>query len=140
FFFFLQNVGSIIITYIHVPFPILNLGIIDFRFYNYYLLFFTLTFLMGLVITYFSSQRVRSWASNKISQKNAFLEFLSLIERDERRKLLVNMADTAREILISGIIDLFEPKTERKSDLGETIKEGIEFVRRFFRGGKEEDV
>ncbi len=138
FYFFYQNLSPFIVIYFYVPIPLLNFGMMNSSQYTTWLAFFTLIFVIIIVMAYFSSARVQSWTANKITQNNAFLEFLSLIDKDERRKLLVNMADTAREILISGIIDLFDPAAEKRSNLGDTIKDGIEFVKRFFKGGEEE--
>ena len=138
-FFFIQSVFRIVHTYIPTILPsidILFIGLIE---YNELFIFFILLITVLLFLGYFTSSRVKSYTTNKFSQKNAFLEFLSLIEKDERGKLLNNMANTAREILISGIVDLLDPTTHSKSDIRDTIKDGIGFVSKFFAGGEEEE-
>lgn len=138
-FFFIQNMSFIIPQFINQAIPqislnllVINLNFMGFKGFTIWFTFFTLLLVILLILGYFGTKKMRSWTTNKFSQKNAFLEFLSLIEMGERRELLDSMADTAREILISGIIDLFDPTSEGEMELGESIKAGFQFLRRFF--------
>ena len=105
--------------------------------FNQYLIYsiYTITFIV--FIAYFASKKVRNIFINETTMKNAFLEFLRLIDKDERSILLKEMADTIREIMISGIIDLFDPDSDSRETFGETIKDGIDFFKRFFIGRDE---
>ncbi|NHI93261.1 MAG: hypothetical protein EAX96_12255 [Candidatus Lokiarchaeota archaeon] len=107
---------------------------ITWNIFNEYLIYSIYGITLVCFIAYFISAKVRKSFVNDTSMKNAFLEFLRLIDKDERNSLLKEMADTIREIMISGIIDLFDPDSDGRENISDTIKSGIDFVRRFFTG------
>ena len=102
--------------------------------FNEYLIFSIYTISLIVFIAYFASKKIRKKFVNETTVKNAFLEFLRLIDKDERSTLLKEMADTIREIMISGIIDLFDPDSDSMETFGDTIKDGIDFFKRLFTG------
>jgi len=110
---------------------------INWYIFNEYLIYSIYTISIIVFIAYFTSKKVRNKFINETNMKNAFLEFLTLIDKDERSTLLKEMADTIRENMISGIIDLFDPDSESIETFGDTIKDGIDFFRRFFIGKDE---
>ena len=109
----------------------------NWTFFNEWLIFSIYLITIMTFILYFSSKKNKKWYRNETTMKNAFLEFLRLIDKEERSILLKEMADTIREIMISGIIDLFGSESESRENLGDTIKEGITFFKRLFTGKDE---
>ena len=81
------------------------------------------------IIFYFGSNKLKEWYANIIPMQAAFWEFLTIIDREERMEFLTQSADIIRETLITGIMDFID---RARDDIESTVREGIDFFRRFF--------
>ncbi|MFX0133176.1 MAG: hypothetical protein ACFFDN_05985 [Candidatus Hodarchaeota archaeon] len=86
-----------------------------------------------IILLYFSSNKLKEWYSNNIPMQAAFWEFLTLIDREERMEFLTQSADIIRETLITGIMDFID---RARDDIESTVREGLDFFRRFFGIGR----
>ena len=64
-----------------------------------------------------------------MSERAAFLKFLTLMDEKERKRLLNEIAKTVRDILVGGIMDVIEGERSRWQD---SMKKGQRFLRRLF--------
>ena len=84
------------------------------------------------------SDRFRNYFTFPPGIRKSFLEFLSLMDRKERTKLLRAISRTVQQIIVEGLIELIESE---KGNIIDTISEGIKRGAKFFRSifGDRED-
>ncbi|MHA1229270.1 MAG: hypothetical protein ACTSPQ_01360 [Candidatus Helarchaeota archaeon] len=91
-----------------------------------------------LSILYYKSQKFRNFLIFPPTMRKAFLEFLSLIDKKERTKLLRAISRTVQQIIVEGLIEILESE---RGNILDTISEGIRRGAKFFRsifGDKDE--
>ncbi|MHA1269530.1 MAG: hypothetical protein ACTSPY_07050 [Candidatus Helarchaeota archaeon] len=118
---------------------LLNLIIIqDFSLINYILSFGLYMLVIIIFIAYNKSKKFQNFLTFPPSIRNSFLEFLSLMDKKERTKLLRAISRTIQQIIVEGLIDLLESE---KGNIIDTISEGIKRGAKFFRSifGDKED-
>jgi len=70
-----------------------------------------------------------------MSERAAFMKFLSLIDEKERKRFLTQISKTVKEILVGGVMDLIEAQRRRWQ---EDFDKGRKFLRRLFGRDEEE--
>ncbi|NVM54095.1 MAG: hypothetical protein HWN66_10380 [Candidatus Helarchaeota archaeon] len=130
-FILLQFLGDILIGsgFILLPF---QFTLIE---YHLILLLLGYCFLLSIYIAFKFSLRFRGYTTKTMSEEAAFMKFLTLIDEDERKRLLRRVSKTVRDILVGGLMDFIEGE---RRPWKEGLRKGRKFLRRLFRGDKEE--
>ena len=121
---------------------VLGLGIPLFSFqftiveFHFILVLLGYCLILSIFIAFKVSLRFRGYTTKTMSEEAAFMKFLSLIDEEERKKLLKRISKTVRDILVGGLMDLIEGQRRRWK---EGVQEGRKFLRRLF-GAEEEEV
>jgi len=97
--------------------------------YNLTLFLIGYCLIIAIYIAFKLSLRFRGYTTKTMSERAAFLKFLTLIDEKERKRLLNEIAKTARDILVGGIMDVIEGERSRWRD---SIQQGRKFLRRLF--------
>jgi len=111
------------------------LGFLSFPFqfsfteYQFTLFLIGYCLIIAICIAFKLSLRFRGYTTKTMSERAAFLKFLTLIDKNERKRLLTEISKTVRDILVGGIMDLIEGERSRVSD---GIQKGRKFLRRLF--------
>ncbi|MHA1311228.1 MAG: hypothetical protein ACTSWR_11970 [Candidatus Helarchaeota archaeon] len=110
----------------------------DFSLTNYILTLGIYISIIIIFVLYFMSDRFRNYFTFPPGIRKSFLEFLSLMDRKERTKLLRAISRTVQQIIVEGLIELIESE---KGNIIDTISEGIKRGAKFFRSifGDRED-
>jgi len=111
--------------FIYLPF--------GFNFMNYHFILVLLGYslILGIYVAFRVSHRFRGYTTRTLSERAAFVKFLSLIDEEERKELLKRISKTVTEILVGGLMDLLDTQRQRWQ------KKGREFLRRLFRRDEE---
>jgi len=109
--------------FLSFPFPF---NLIDYQFVLFLLGY---CLIIAIFIAFKVSLRFRSYTTKTMSERAAFLKFLTLIDKNERKRFLLEISKTVRDILVGGIMDLIEGERSR---IGEELRKGRKFLRRLF--------
>jgi hypothetical protein len=111
----------------------------DFSALNYILCISSLISVILVFLFYKISPKFQKYLTFPPNVRKAFLEFLSLMNKKERTKLLRAMSKTIQQIILEGLIDLLESEKGNIIDtIGEGIRRGAKFFRRMFGDENEE--
>ena len=111
----------------------------DFSLLNYILCVSSLILVILIFLLYKISPKFRNFLTFPPNVRKAFLEFLSIMNKKERTKLLRAMSKTIQQIILEGLIDLLESEKGNIIDtIGEGIRRGAKFFRRMFGDEDEE--
>ncbi|TFF97921.1 MAG: hypothetical protein EU547_03030 [Promethearchaeota archaeon] len=111
----------------------------DFSMLNYSLCIASLISVILVFLLYKISTKFQNFLTFPPNVRKAFLEFLSLMNKKERTKLLRAMSKTIQQIILEGLIDLLESEKGNIIDtIGEGIRRGAKFFRRMFGDEDEE--
>jgi hypothetical protein len=97
--------------------------------YNLTLLLIGSCLIIAIYVAFRLSLRFREYSTKTMSERAAFLKFLTLIDEKERKRLLNEIAKTVRDILVGGIMDVIEGERSRWKD---SVRQGRKFLRRLF--------
>ncbi|MFX1298177.1 MAG: hypothetical protein ACFFD2_25405 [Promethearchaeota archaeon] len=104
--------------------------------YQFVLILFGYCLVIAIYIAFKVSYRFRGYMTKTMSERAAFLKFLTLIDKEERKRFLTKISKTVRDLLVGGITDLLEAGRRR-------IEEGLgkwrESLKRMFRREEEEE-
>jgi hypothetical protein len=126
----LQYLGNILSIPISISLPFgFNLTV-----YHFTLALLGYLLVIGIYIAFKVSVRFRGYTTKTISERAAFVKFLSLIDEDERKELLKRISKTVTEILVGGLMDLIDSQRYRWQ---EGLEKGRKFLRNLFRRDEE---
>ncbi|MDD1778640.1 MAG: hypothetical protein LUQ65_10775 [Candidatus Helarchaeota archaeon] len=101
----------------------------SFNEYNLTLFLIGSCLIIAIYIAFRLSLRIREYTTKTMSERAAFLKFLTLMDEKERKRLLNEIAKTVRDILVGGIMDVIEGERSRWQD---SMRKGRKFMRRLF--------
>ncbi|MBD3229432.1 MAG: hypothetical protein GF329_14705 [Candidatus Lokiarchaeota archaeon] len=105
----------------------------DFSMVNYIICLGSFISVFFIFTLYHLSEKYKKYLTYPPSTRKSFLEFLSLLDKRERTKLLRAISMTIQEIIVESLIDLMESEKGNVVDaIGEGIRRGAKFFRRFF--------
>ncbi len=130
-FILLQYLGTFLIGSVFMPLPF-QYTLIH---YQFFLVLFGLCLILLIYIAFKSSYRFRGYTTRTMSERAAFMKFLSLIDEKERKRFLTQISKTVKEILVGGVMDLIEAQRRRWQ---EDFDKGRKFLRRLFGRDEEE--
>jgi len=105
----------------------------DFSQVNYIIASSLFVAVIIIFILYNKVERFKKYITFPPSVRRAFLEFLSLIDREERTRLLRNISGIIQQIIVEGLVELLESEKGNIIDtIGEGIRRGAKLFRKFF--------
>jgi hypothetical protein len=103
--------------------------------YQFALVLFGYCLVIAIYIVFKLSIRFRGYMTKTMSERAAFLKFLTLIEEKERKRFLNKISKTVREVLVGGLSDLLEAGRRK---LEEGFDKWRKSLKRMFRRDEEE--